>query len=266
MKTYLFAWNPKKWNWTTLEQSIEQLHTTGTVKEKWSVISHKKIKVGDRAFLMRLGEEPKGIMAAGIVTSLPFLSQHWSGEDKLVNRVYIEFDTIISPQQDKLLNLESLNKGVLSNYNWTPQSSGVEIPDEIAEELESIWFDFINTNNHFIKSSYVDNEISYSEGNPNQVLVTRYERNPYARKVCIEHYGLSCVVCEFNFEEVYGKIGKDFIHVHHLKQISIVGEEYNVDPIKDLRPVCPNCHSMIHKRKEQYSIEEIKKSLTNTST
>jgi 5-methylcytosine-specific restriction protein A len=84
MKTFLFAWNPKKWDWTTLEQSIEQIEQTGRSSEKWSVISHKKIKQGDRAFLMRLGKEPKGIMAAGFVSTPPFLSKHWNGEDKLV--------------------------------------------------------------------------------------------------------------------------------------------------------------------------------------
>ena len=63
-----------------------------------------------------------------------------------------------------------------------------------------------------------DEQKVYTEGTPNQVLVTKYERNPFARKTCIDHYGLSCSVCEFNFENEYGELGKDFIHVHHLRQ------------------------------------------------
>ncbi|WP_431146162.1 HNH endonuclease [Bacillus cereus] len=70
--------------------------------------------------------------------------------------------------------------------------------------------------------------------------------------------GFSCVVCGFNFEERYGQMGKDFTHVHHLKELSQIGEEYEINPIEDLRPVCPNCHSMLHKRKPAYSIEELK--------
>ncbi len=46
--------------------------------------------------------------------------------------------------------------------------------------------------------------------------------------------------------------------MHHLKQLSEVGEEYEVDPIKDLRPVCPNCHSMLHRKRLALSIEELK--------
>ena len=112
-------------------------------------------------------------------------------------------------------------------------------------------------NNPFIP---IDNEKqkTYIEGSPNQVTLTKYERNPFARKQCINYYGFSCVICGFNFEKTYGIVGKDFIHVHHLQQVATVGKAYEVDPIKDLRPVCPNCHSIIHKHKTAYSIEEMK--------
>jgi len=98
-----------------------------------------------------------------------------------------------------------------------------------------------------------------TEGAKKQIVVNAHERNPKAREECIKKYGLSCTVCGFNFEEVYGNIGKGFIHVHHLREISTIGQSYEVDPIKDLRPVCPNCHAMLHRRKTPvYSIEEMK--------
>lgn len=90
------------------------------------------------------------------------------------------------------------------------------------------------------------------------MILTKYERNPHARKECLKHYGFSCTICQFNFEQVYGDIGKDFIHVHHLTQISKVGKQYSVDPINDLRPVCPNCHAMLHRMKDGLSIEYLK--------
>ncbi|GGA91691.1 EVE domain-containing protein [Ornithinibacillus halotolerans] len=96
------------------------------------------------------------------------------------------------------------------------------------------------------------------EGAKKHVTVNAYERNPLARKRCLDHYGYNCTVCDFNFYEVYGDIGKDFIHVHHLTELSSIGEEYKVDPIKDLRPVCPNCHAMLHRRKPAYGIEELR--------
>ncbi len=98
----------------------------------------------------------------------------------------------------------------------------------------------------------------YNEGLKKTILINSYERNPKARKVCIEYWKSKCIVCEFDFEKVYGELGKGFIHVHHLKQISEIGIEYQVDPIEDLRPVCPNCHSMLHKTNPPLKIEELK--------
>jgi 5-methylcytosine-specific restriction protein A len=49
-----------------------------------------------------------------------------------------------------------------------------------------------------------------------------------------------------------------FTHVHHLKLLSTVGSGYQVDPIEDLRPVCPNCHAVIHRREPPYSIDEVR--------
>lgn len=268
MNTFLFAWNPKKWTWETLEQNIDQIEQTGRTTEKWSVVSHKKIKVGDRAFLMRLGEEPKGIMAAGFVATAPFLSKHWNGEDKLVHRVMIDFEVILKPKLDPLLSIDILKQGNLAKVNWTPQSSGIEINSDVTDELEAIWFNFLTTqkirHNPFEETEKDDQKV-YTEGTPNQVLVTKYERNPYARKTCIDHYGLSCSVCNFNFKDNYGELGNDFIHVHHLKQVATIGKVYRIDPINDLRPVCPNCHAMIHKRKEPFTINEIKEIMKKAS-
>lgn len=200
-------------------------------------------------------------MGAGYVTTQPFLSKHWSGEDKLVHKVMIEFEVLLNPISEPLLSLDLLKHGNLAEVNWTPQASGIEIHQEFVEELEALWFDFLNNQNirsHPLSGLEEKFQEEYTEGTPNDVIVTRYEKNPYARKVCIDHYGPTCVVCGINFQNVYGEIGKDFIHVHHLKQLATIGKEYKIDPINDLRPVCPNCHAMIHRRNEPYTLEEMK--------
>lgn len=97
------------------------------------------------------------------------------------------------------------------------------------------------------------------EGAKKQITVNAYERNPIARKACLTKYGYKCSVCGFDFEEVYGKIGAEYIHVHHLKPLNEINGKYKVDPIKDLRPVCPNCHSMLHRAK--FSIEQLRETL-----
>lgn len=111
----------------------------------------------------------------------------------------------------------------------------------------------------------VDSKDKYSEGKTKQVTVNSYERNQLARQQCIEHYGLNCQVCDFNFAEKFGVLGQNFIHVHHVIDISTIGKEYSVDPINDLVPVCPNCHAMLHKQKPAYSISELKRILLEST-
>jgi 5-methylcytosine-specific restriction protein A len=98
----------------------------------------------------------------------------------------------------------------------------------------------------------------FEEGSKIAVLMNRYERNLKARLECIKIYGLRCSVCGFDFAKVYGEIGSGFIHVHHLNPLALKSGSYKVNPKRDLRPVCPNCHDMLHRQKPPYKIEELR--------
>lgn len=90
----------------------------------------------------------------------------------------------------------------------------------------------------------------YSEGAAHEIRVNAYERSVEARRACIRIHGCSCVVCGFNFEAQYGEIGEGFIHVHHCIPLASITSGYEVDPETDLVPVCPNCHAMIHRKRD----------------
>jgi predicted HNH restriction endonuclease len=102
---------------------------------------------------------------------------------------------------------------------------------------------------------YIDD--AFEEGVARRVTSNVYERNKAARQRCLDHYGLSCFVCTFNFDKVYPEISKGYIHVHHRELISTKGVNL-VDPIKDLVPVCPNCHAMLHSKKAPLIPEELR--------
>lgn len=106
---------------------------------------------------------------------------------------------------------------------------------------------------------------SFTEGAVHSILVNAYERNKEARKKCLEHYGAICSICKFNFGKFYGSAFQGFIHVHHIKPISSIGKEYIIDPIADLRPLCPNCHAAVHAINSPYSIEKIKQLVVESS-
>jgi 5-methylcytosine-specific restriction protein A len=98
----------------------------------------------------------------------------------------------------------------------------------------------------------------YMEGARRQIRVNAYERNRRARQDCLKHHGLRCAVCDLLFEQVYGELGKGFIHVHHLRPLALCDAAYRLDAVEDLRPVCPNCHAMLHYSDKVLSIEELK--------
>ncbi len=101
------------------------------------------------------------------------------------------------------------------------------------------------------------------EGAKKRVTVNTFERSAEARQKCIDHYGYKCTACGFDFFESYGDRGRHFIHVHHIVPISQIGEAYVVNPIDDLRPVCPNCHAMIHRTDPPCTIDELKQMIKN---
>jgi 5-methylcytosine-specific restriction protein A len=99
------------------------------------------------------------------------------------------------------------------------------------------------------------------EGAARVVSVNSYERNPLARQRCIAHHGYRCAVCAFDFAEFYGEIGQHFIHVHHIVPLGQIKGEYEVDPIKDLIPVCANCHAMIHSTRPALEVDQLRQYL-----
>jgi 5-methylcytosine-specific restriction protein A len=99
------------------------------------------------------------------------------------------------------------------------------------------------------------------------MIVNKWERDPSKRRECLEHYGFDCQICGFSFEKIYGDIGKQFIHVHHIEPLyEVGGENKNLDPIKDLIPVCPNCHEMIHRSKISLKPDELRKIISKKFT
>ncbi len=140
------------------------------------------------------------------------------------------FTPELSPK--KLIRIEN-------NWYASDQTCGARLPEEICPD-----------------------EV-FKEGASRTVIVNQYERSAAARSKCLEHHGYKCAVCSFDFENTYGEIGKSYIHVHHTVPISEIGGEYELDPIKDLIPVCPNCHAMIHITRPALNIEQLRNHIKN---
>lgn len=145
----------------------------------------------------------------------------------------------------------------LATMDWPNQECEWTLRPQLSRALESLKL----VHREDDDASNLSTEQLLTEGRLLQATTNTYERNVTARRLCIEHYGTSCCVCGFSFERSYGEAFRDFIHVHHLKELSEISQEYIVDPIKDLRPVCPNCHAVIHQRRPAYTIQEVREFL-----
>lgn len=182
--------------------------------------------------------------------------EYWLDEAEYFKSLNGKFMTLrlieqISNSQMKLVNL--LEKGLKS----APQGP-VKIKSEILKEyIEKYFTD--NYQSDFFPEIIKEGETEY-EGAKRTVIVNKYERSSKARENAVKHHGLNCKVCNLNFKNRYGDIGDDFIHIDHIIPINEIGKTYKVDYKRDLIPVCPNCHSMLHRKLngKPITIEDLK--------
>ena len=148
MRTWLFTWNPSRWQWNDkfdgyLEMK-NQIKQTDVSYSTWSCGNNKSIKKGDRIFLIRLGVEPRGIMASGHAATDVFEGPHWDAERDALGikcrRIFIEFDRIQDPIAEEIILMDKLME-INPKYKWSSQTSGIEIPTHIADEVEKAWKD-----------------------------------------------------------------------------------------------------------------------------
>lgn len=140
-KSWLLTWNPKKWAWEESglynpNELLLEIKQIGFAFDKWSCGNNKSIKPGDHIFLIRLGEEPRGIVGYGIALSDVFSGTHWDSNlpTKLVHRVYVKFLRIYEPEKGPMISLQNLCD-ISQSFHWSSQCSGIEIPQEISIEL-----------------------------------------------------------------------------------------------------------------------------------
>ena len=257
MRSFLMVWNPARWSWEERENDLVRSEKEGS----WSCGNRKDLPVGSRIFLIRLGREPKGLVGAGISLSKPKKGPHFdpvnAAEGKSALYVKIRWHSLCRTPKIPMARLE---RPPFAEFRWTAQGSGIEIPGHLAEALASEWA-VADQDDAFRIPEEVALDSGYLEGAVRTALINVYERDPRARDECIRHHGTTCSVCGLDFGAVYGDIAKDFIHVHHVVPLCTVGRGYKVNPVKDLRPVCPNCHAVLHMQDPPMETGELRRRL-----
>ena len=191
-------------------------------------------------------------------------------------RVYFRGDLSVAPALQKQLLVQvrpKVEKGWDKEFPYFIEIKNIELLPAVANLLITNAYPLSEKKKEEKKQDnaiHLPEEIPQSliplvEGASKTISVNVYERNATARKICIAHYGCICQLCKFDFENTYGHLGEGIIHIHHLTPLAQIGEGYQVDPLADLIPVCPNCHAVIHRRNPPVDIETIRKSIKENS-
>jgi 5-methylcytosine-specific restriction enzyme A len=268
--TFILTWNPD------VEISLDRfrkLHRNVIRGEhrlwNWTCYATKAAKAGDRFIMLRQGKLPRGIVASG------WLRSHSEPNEENIPHAEILWDQICDPNKPlsfaTIPGAEDVGKNVFS-------SGGKELKQPYKELVWRAWRKFIGTppsttpNKTSTKSAIAirkdkpnEDPASSVEGSVKETTSSRRERNRVNRKRCIEEHGTACAVCKMDFESEYGDIGIGYIHVHHLNPLGGADDEGVItNPEKDMLPVCPNCHAMLHiglnaKKGEVRTIADLKK-------
>jgi 5-methylcytosine-specific restriction protein A len=259
---FVLTWNPSKWKLTKkeLDPVIKVTAQGGIHNGRWATGNRKSgIEAGDHVFLFRQ-ETERGLVAYGRALGGIFQEAHWNGSGKDAN--YIEIGWVEWVNTDERLPVERM-KAVTEDSNWdSVLAGGIKLSEDDGRRLLAEWN--IDAKPRPNDRSGDEAVQGLREGAKTTVEVNRYERNRRARSECIAHHGAICAACEMDFAARYGGIGYGFIHVHHVVPIASIGESYVLDPIKDLIPLCPNCHAMIHHGvSHPRSVAELRKLLSS---
>lgn len=261
MTAVILTWNPDTWNWGGLYPAVvAKVRQSGWYLERWSFDHANQLPMGTDAWLLVQGGRPnqRGLIGHGVTAREPFTPEHHDRRiDRTPTRIDVQFDLLL-PEGEQLRTDELVAQ--IPDIDWQSiPGSGERIPAHTESAVRAVWSE------HVLDSASRDGDAldpvpgSYPESALARVAVNRYERSPEARAVVIAHHGCCCHVCGLDFEVMYGPKGAGFIQVHHTVPISGLGPDYEIDPISDLIPLCPNCHSMAHRRvSTPYTVAELR--------
>ena len=161
VEALLLSWDSKNPDWNYKEAYLKVKN--GEKSETyWRTIKKNGVEKKTEVFLIKLVEEPKGIIAHGHVIKEPYLEN---------GRYYVnvEFDKILDYENEKFLKQEDLGLK-FSKQDWSPQASGIEIKETILPELREMWNKLINGEENSKTSDGGDEEIMKKEFDKNVIF------------------------------------------------------------------------------------------------
>ncbi|MFF1251577.1 HNH endonuclease [Pseudarthrobacter sp. NPDC058329] len=235
--------NPDRWNGWDYRAAVEQVADSGRFLGRWNVGHNRSIGTGTEAWLLLQGSSDAGtgLTGHGIVMSEAFEAAHPEDPGATSWYISVAFDALL-PLGEQIR--PGLLRAAVPEVMWRDAvtRSTLAVPPAADPGLRQVWREHRPTAEPFrlVPGTCPPDAVHTMD-------VNRYEHNPDARRVCLAFHGTACAACGFSFEASYGETGMGFIDVHHVVPPAMLGAGYQLDPVADLIPLCPNCHAMVHR-------------------
>ena len=251
-KTYVLIWYADEEPWPELPHTAAAVQAGFPREGLRPFVTGTLIMPGDRLFLLRRGRTPEGIFGSGLALD----TERIGGLDY----VRVEYDALLDPLRDLILSTEWLRLyPELELLLSEGMESGAELPPKVALRLEFHWSLAASP------VSRLAQEIIRPDLAPEHIrraiTVNAYEHSSLAINLCVKTHGMACVVCGFDFAKVYGLDEYAIVQVHHTVPLEEIGPNYQLDPVEDLVPVCPNCHLALHSVDPPYTVAQLRRML-----
>lgn len=175
-------------------------------------------------------------------------------------------DTYFSQKVRNLKSHDTLSRNGYATYNngsFTITERGQNYVMKNSENIDYLFsqcFDYADIKEGFTKVIENEGDTLIPEIIEEGALSVRPSivrgRSRMLRQAAIDHFShkgsIYCDCCNFEFRQFYGtEYGTSCIEMHHMRpiyQYQRAGEQKTIDEaLKNLLPVCPNCHRVIHR-------------------
>ncbi|MDQ0690732.1 HNH endonuclease [Arthrobacter sp. W4I7] len=243
MAGVILGWSPGRGDRWDYRAAVEQVAESGRSLDRWTIDHHLDILPETDVWLLLQGSSDAGtgLIGHGIVMSESYQAVRPGKPEAAGWHVSIAFDALLPLGEQ--IRPDTLC-GAVPGIPWGTAMSlpSLSVPLSAEPGLRQLWREqgpAATGRAQLVPGTCPPEAVT-------RIEVNRYERDADARRVCLAFHGTSCAACGFSFEASYGEAGTDAVEVHHAVPPAMLGSGYQLDPVADLVPLCPNCHAMAH--------------------
>lgn len=163
-KTYLLRWNTAISNFKMkdFEDCMKRFNEPESCLS-WCIWDWQDVRIGDKVYMLRVGEGTTGIVMCGKIISEPYVSEDWSGKGRVTHYVNIALEQMMHPEKAVIPQTEDLQNR-FEEVEWTSGHSGTLLDEETAYQINKFYDKFL-----------VDNREQFAVNSDNGKAITSSE-------------------------------------------------------------------------------------------